>query len=484
MGCISTKIDPTFRLLIDKRLTKSLASNEKDVCFEDVIVECEKQGKWSELPSPPLEQIYSYVSRKDQFNMSLVCRKWCEGFYSPSVWRTFRFNLKDSQLSKDTCPVMKFVQNHSCMFRHVEIEGTHANNKGLKKNWCRHFIEFLHILTSSTQLISVKFRYFSYFLRHLDTPTYNDICREILNFLASQRHLKRVEFDLCFFYFQESIEILRTLTENSRESLTQLVLRFFDHYDNMSQEQKSNLAQNFPANFPTLADLPSLTILEIDYSLIFENMVAPQSNNIQTMKRRQKRVLSKIILNYSHSCMEIEYLRGLTSTDWGFLQKLYPNLQIEFNFMSCSPSRRELEFFIVPNMPISSLEFINDTFFPVLEIAVLSDHLIACKTNDHLVTLHLHWGEPIQNLSSTFIPFLQACKKLKCLELFIISPTSGLDLLLKSWLENPHESLEKVSIDVSNIRDEEDNPSLLNLATECVSLLKLTGLNIRVDLHI
>ncbi|GBM27366.1 hypothetical protein AVEN_120953-1 [Araneus ventricosus] len=184
--CVSTKIDPTL-VLIDKRLTKPIASNEKE--------ECKKQGKWCELPYLPLEKIYFFQRREDQVNMSFVCRSWSEGYGSPSVWN-------------------------------VEIESTWVYN-WLMKNWCRHLVEFLQILTSKTQLSSVKFLYFANFLWRIDKPTYNNICREVVDLLASQRHLKIVEFDLCFFNFQECVEILRKLTENSRESPTHLKLQNF-----------------------------------------------------------------------------------------------------------------------------------------------------------------------------------------------------------------------------------------------------------------
>ncbi|GBO34873.1 hypothetical protein AVEN_16561-1 [Araneus ventricosus] len=134
-------------------------------------------------------------------------------------------------------------------------------------------------------------------------------------------------------------------------------------------------------------------------------------------------------------------------------------------------------------MPITRLEYIISDFDEEEGPAVIFDHLLSCNTNDHLVTFHLEGMWPMQFLSSTFIPFFQACKKLKCLKLFIISPTSGIDLLLKSWQENPPESLEKVIIDVSKI-DKDDYPILMNLTKEYVPLLELAGLNVRVKLHV
>ncbi|GBO04296.1 hypothetical protein AVEN_8569-1 [Araneus ventricosus] len=353
-GCLSTKMDPTVRFLIHKRLTKTIESNEKE--------DCEKQGKWSELPSLPLEAIYSFLRRKDQVNMSLVCRSWSEGYGSRSVWNTFRFDLTESQMSLNTCPVMKFVHKYSSMIRHVEILSTCSNNC-LMKNWSRHLVEFLKILSSKTQLTSVKFLFFAHHLWSIDTPTYNDICREIVDFLESQRHLKRVEFDYCLFNFPECVEILRKLTESSRESLMHL----------KDVEQDPNAAQKIPK----LADLPSLRTLETDYSFIFENMVPRQSTAIQTVK--------------------------------------------------------------------------------------------------------LVWEEPTEHLSSTINNFLKACKQLKCLELIIYSPTSGIDVLLESWLENRPESLEEVIIEVSDVDDEYDIPGWINIR-KYVSLLKKAGLKISVYL--
>ncbi|GBN23938.1 hypothetical protein AVEN_195033-1 [Araneus ventricosus] len=430
----------TTLLLIDEILAKTLASNEKE--------EYEKQGKWSELPSLPLEKIYSFLRREDQVNMSLVCHSWSEGYGSPSVWKTFRFALTKTQVSLDACPVMKLVHKYSSMFRHVEIESTCVYIWLMKKS-CRHLVEFLQILTSKTQLTSVKFLYFANFLWRLDKPTYNNICRQIVVFLASQRHLKRVEFYLCFFNFQECVEILQKLTENSRESLTHLKLQNFLRDENENIELDTNAAQKLPM----LADLPSLRTLETDYSFIFENMVARQSAVVETVKNCQTLVLSKLVLYYCSEYTNIEDFRGLTSTDWGFLKQLYPDLQVELILTTYSATRRELEFFIVPNMPITRLDYMderNENSETGIVISELFVHLLSCQTNDHLVTLRLVWQKPIEHLSSTFIPFLQACKKLKCMKLFITSPTSGIDVLLESWLENRPESLEKVIIDVPN----------------------------------
>ncbi|GBN69241.1 hypothetical protein AVEN_10156-1 [Araneus ventricosus] len=452
----------------ESETVQSIASNDTE--------ECEKQGKWSELPSLPLENIYSFLRREDQVNMSLVCRSWSEGYSSPSVWKTFRFYLTDSQLTMDSCPVMEVVKKYSNMFRHVEIESSSSENNDLMRNFCRHVIQFLQILTRNSQLNSVVFRSFLLCLIYMNNPPYYEICRAIADFLSSQRHLKRVEFHYCFFRYQETVEILRNIIENRRKTLTHLKLRGFSFDRN--EDIESNAAQKLPI----LADLPSLRTLDTDYSFIFEKMFARQSIAIQTRKNCQTLVFTKLILEYDYRRTEINVFRGLTLTDWRFMKKLCPDLQVELILKMGEPSRREMEFFIVPNMPITRLDCEFEESDMRMEIVVLFDHLLACKTNEHLVYLKLEWEEPTQHLSSTFISFLKACKKLKCLVLITYSPISGIDVLLESWLENRPDSLEKVLIDILYLQNRNDFPGLINI-TEYVSRLKLAGLNIRVNIQ-
>ncbi|GBO05740.1 hypothetical protein AVEN_211028-1 [Araneus ventricosus] len=325
----------------DSETAQSITSNGKE--------KCEKEGQWSELPSPPLENIYSFLRRADQVNMSLVCQKWSKEFGSPSVWKTFRFYLTESQLLTVTCPVMKSLRKYSSMLQHVEIYyNAVTSNRKLIYTWCRYFIEFLQILTSNSQLISVEFGDLFHCFGVIDTPKYNDMCRATAEFLGSQRHLKRAEFHNCSFEFNEGVELLRKLTEHS---LTHLVLRGFVVWDPLDRGEDAN----FLEHSLKLADFPSLSTFETDYSLIFENLVANQSTDIQAILSCQTRVLSKLILYYGY--IEIEDFRGLTSTDWRLMNKLYPDLQVELIDIKDYGRPSVMDFFIVPNMPISRLKY-------------------------------------------------------------------------------------------------------------------------------
>ncbi|GBM20146.1 hypothetical protein AVEN_5675-1 [Araneus ventricosus] len=459
------------------------AENEVKSTVSAGTEECKKKGNWSELPSLPLEKIYSFLDRFDRVKMSLVCRKWSEGYSSPSVWKTFRFALMESMISKDSCPGMKFVRKYSSMFRHVDI---HYHilpwQKDLIDIWCKHFILFLQLLTSNSQLISVKIHGLLWCFARIDSSTRDDLKRAIASFLGSQHHLKRAEFHYCFFNFKEYVELLKELTESSRNSITHFGLRGLTFCDPKEQDP------TVEHSLLEFMGLPSLTTLAIDYSLIFENTFACQSVVMKTLKNCQTRVkLSKIILDYE-SGSNLERFQGLTPTDWQCLKNLYPDLQVELNFTTNSPSQRELELLIVPDMPTTRLNYTHeernwDPNSSLIEIDVLFAHIHKCKTTDHLICLCLKLELPVPDLASALVQILQACKKLKRLDLFIIYPVIGIDRLMESWLENRPESLRKVLIEISGVEDDHDYTILKNLTTECVYGLELVGLDVKVNIY-
>ncbi|GBM94728.1 hypothetical protein AVEN_109062-1 [Araneus ventricosus] len=257
-------------------------------------------------------------------------------------------------------------------------------------------------------------------------------------------------------------------------SLTVFKLQNFLRYEHKDIEHYSNAARKLPM----LADLPILKTLETDYSFIFENMVARQSAAIQTVNNCQTLVLSKLILHYFNEYTDVEDFRGLTSTDWRFMKSLYPDLQVELIPTIDNAERRVFEFIILPNMPISRLEYSSVGFNAGREIVVLFAHLLACQTNEHLscyCTFRLGRAQP--KFILYFHPISPGLQETQMFGLFTISPISGVDVLLESWLENRPESLEKVIIDVSNVHEEDDFPGWINL-TDYAFLLKLVGLNI------
>ncbi|GBL77331.1 hypothetical protein AVEN_41758-1 [Araneus ventricosus] len=85
---------------------------------------------------------------------------------------------------------------------------------------------FLDILTSNSELISVKFRLFAFILLLDPTNCSEDTLGAIHNSLNSQHQLKRVEYYRCFYLFQD-IELIRVITSDFGEFSSHLVLRKF-----------------------------------------------------------------------------------------------------------------------------------------------------------------------------------------------------------------------------------------------------------------
>ncbi|GIY10865.1 f-box domain-containing protein [Caerostris extrusa] len=273
-------------------------------------------AQWSELPSLPLELIYSFLNRPDQIRMSQVCRKWSEGYSSPPVWKSFQFYLPYSEISSEICPEVKFARKYSSMFRHVEIASTSIRIG----------------MTDQSNLGN--------YLRQLDDETYADIFRSIASFLESQNHLKSVEFRDCFYPFQEGVELLRAATEKSRESLRHLVFRGFVDDEFSNRERHASVA----ASLPSLASerLSNLTVLETDYSLIFDNMFPRQPLISDAFKNNKMNNLSKLVLHCEG--FKQTHFQGLSSAFWRCFSQYNPKLKIELYFVPGSQSRREMEF--------------------------------------------------------------------------------------------------------------------------------------------
>ncbi|GBL98426.1 hypothetical protein AVEN_187756-1 [Araneus ventricosus] len=161
---------------------------------------------------------------------------------------------------------------------------------------------------------------------------------------------------------------------------------------------------------------------------------------------------------------------------------LSPNLQVELMLLEPVHSHAVDGILIVPNMPsYAAGTYRYEAFEMRMEIDELFRHLLACKTNDHLISLDLFWYYTVQDLVSPFIPFLPACRKLKYLDISIRYPTNVIDLM-EYWLDNRPEYLEKVNINIWDIEDDEDYTTLQNLTSEYVSRLELIGMNVEVEI--
>lgn len=96
MGCPASKDLWFFKLNFDDYFAAIFIDiDEDDVKSEDKVCE---YSRWSELPDLLLEEIFSYLSIREKYYASLVCRSWHRAFYLQNVWSSFV--LEDTTLTR------------------------------------------------------------------------------------------------------------------------------------------------------------------------------------------------------------------------------------------------------------------------------------------------------------------------------------------------------------------------------------------------
>ncbi|XP_034951229.1 uncharacterized protein [Chelonus insularis] len=77
-------------------------------------------SSWNHLPDILLEEIFSYLTIKERYYASLVCRAWYRAFKLPKVWSTF--TLQDTTLTRGKfnyysgwCYVLDHIRTSACL---------------------------------------------------------------------------------------------------------------------------------------------------------------------------------------------------------------------------------------------------------------------------------------------------------------------------------------------------------------------------------
>lgn len=60
-------------------------------CTDEIPV-IEDQSPWCDLPDLILEKVFSYLTMRERYYCSMVCRRWNDGFYLPLAWSVFIFD--------------------------------------------------------------------------------------------------------------------------------------------------------------------------------------------------------------------------------------------------------------------------------------------------------------------------------------------------------------------------------------------------------
>lgn len=443
---------------------------------------------WSTLPPLVIERIYSFLNCEDQFRMSQVCRNWRNEIDSPNLWRRMKICLP--VVAKPTNPLeVYFARKYGHWFEHVEII-CEPFRTSLIAIIHEQLKAFLQSLTYHSRPTSVAFRNLRKYFRKLNDEDFADIFHVIINFLSNLNNLKSFEFQKSGFSKYEAADLIQKVFEKNCKTLKKLHLGGFTHVSTMDAIVR--ISMDMPITINALINLQTLTI---NYSFLFEDMFQScfEYGNNELFSCKGKGRLEKIEL----SCIDhyrVEYA-GIQHEAWLFFKEVCPEMKIDLTYWGGYPNTNKIEVFIVPHMPIRSLNFIWDREGIYLryiddidgiddindiQISFVFHHLINCRTNILLEELKIEWLDIALNLASDLINFLQLCPKLKVLQLLIQHPVINLGNVFDYWLQNSRISLKTVHVTITNALTRYDQNSYFNLSNYYAPLLQELGLELRI----
>ncbi|KAF8786616.1 hypothetical protein HNY73_008305 [Argiope bruennichi] len=178
----------------------------------------ENGRNWMELPSPAIENIYTFLSRTDQSRMSLVCSRWSKHFNSPCLWKTFRFYLPEHNYSSDIYPEVRFARKYASMIRHVEIICKRVKNH-LIEDISNQLKLFLQAMEFSSHLISIKLINMGNYFRRLEDVEYECLFVYFIRLFYSQENLKTVVFQESRFSKEKGMELLKAIFHSDSHTI-------------------------------------------------------------------------------------------------------------------------------------------------------------------------------------------------------------------------------------------------------------------------
>lgn len=331
------------------------------------------------------------------------------------------------------------------MFRHVSIDSNGSVAFPLSDSFFPQVIKFLNALNNS-RLLSIKFigRGELKLLRMCEESFYRDLFGATVRFLESQNNLRSVEFRNSRFSFDGAAEVMKTLSENSAETLEKLILRRF--------------VDGGGGDVCTYEKFVNLTYLEVDYSRFFERMFSGVTKN---------HALSRIVLHCDDS---------VERTDVEGIAWEHPALKVELYYVAGFEGQ-EVDFYITPKMPLVLLDYSRYRWVTGhSDIGALFRHLYLCRS--HLESLNIIWLTPIaDDMAPVLIPFLRACTKLTRFQLHTLLPPPGFEVVLKSWIDNKPCRLKEVKISIST------DDGLSRLIDEYARRLQAVGLNVYLTME-
>ncbi|KAK0167029.1 hypothetical protein PV327_004478 [Microctonus hyperodae] len=265
---------------------------------------------WDKLPDILLEQIFSYLTIKQRYYASLVCRSWYRAFKLPNVWSKFIF--QDNTLTRGKynyysgwCYVLDHMKTSMCLTK----VGRHFKSLVLEPiDNFNNLYDFMHMISwyserhqcdsTSVPGIGNNIRYLKFVfpcnMANSNDPeqikvygTGGQILEALMRLAQNLKNLRSLEFTDFMLDSKEALYFLDTLCFNCTETLKQLVLinatKFYCPLLHIGVFLNLNVLVVSPQNLDQDV-LELLGYTNLRHMHIFQNRYSPVDTTVQLPK--------------------------------------------------------------------------------------------------------------------------------------------------------------------------------------------------------
>ncbi|XP_019635204.1 PREDICTED: F-box only protein 39-like isoform X1 [Branchiostoma belcheri] len=187
---------------------------------------------WSDLPPEIVVQVFAFLSEQDRASAAVTCSRWHALHSHPSLWRYRTFNLGNTAQFHRTCDMLRqYPLNLAYYLKTFEAEYPETARGAHRMHHCKRIQKtmttFLSRLRGKAQLRTLKLRQFELHRRTWQNRS-ADLVRSIAWFLCSQGRLRWVELQGMSATPEHGLRMFSSLVRRSGASIR--VLNIQDYF--------------------------------------------------------------------------------------------------------------------------------------------------------------------------------------------------------------------------------------------------------------
>lgn len=351
---------------------------------------------WADLPEPILTHVMSYLTLKDCFEISMVCKSWNQCLDSPILWRSLNCGFFFPWHNK----ILAYIKRYSCYVSRLTI----TLNQQVRDN-CENAIKALNCFTD---LSSIR-------LTHLQ-----------LSFKGQNR---------LFYSGQEFISALSSLLKKVGKSEDKCMLRHLN-FSELQVDFDDTFIDCVSSNCKSLVYLNILNkMLICNVSPVCMKNMVKHCQNLQVLHIYHTSLSNDVLDALSQPdrtplkrlgivCRrEEKYGEDLTSDAWSRLVSTNCGLKVELGFDHTCPLHRVAQI-MKPEIPVLELHLATFTrIYPEINSA-------SSFYEDSLEKLVVQ-TRPSKDLDDALLSLARRCHKLQSLLVYCIVDKAVIEQILE-----------------------------------------------------